>query len=144
MLIWLSVMLQLLTVENVLVCIIMQRLTRRVSVIRMTNRRRGGHVDLRVAVIVIKRFRFLFFWKWKCIRMRQLMKFKPVHYSDDISAFRENQWRLQRGSNDITIWPKSNIAVGRLYPCSTINLQAHGSSNESCRNDKSHSVGKSR
>jgi len=53
-------MLQLLTVENVLVCIIMQRLTRPVSVIRMTNRRRGGHVDLRVAVIVIKRFQFLF------------------------------------------------------------------------------------
>jgi len=53
-------MLQLLTVENVLVCIIMQRLTRRVSVIRMTNRRRGGHVHLRVAVIVIKRFQFLF------------------------------------------------------------------------------------
>jgi len=49
------------TVENVLVCIIMQRLTRHVSVIRMTNRRRGGHVDLRVAVIVIKRFQFLFF-----------------------------------------------------------------------------------
>ena len=53
-------MLQLLTVENVLVCIIMQRLTRRVSVIRMTNRRRRGHVGLRVAVIVIKRFQFLF------------------------------------------------------------------------------------
>ena len=26
----------------------------------MTNRRRGGHVDLRVAVSVIKRFEFLF------------------------------------------------------------------------------------
>jgi len=30
------------------------------SVIRMTNRRRGGHVDLRVAVSVIKGFEFLF------------------------------------------------------------------------------------
>ena len=42
--------------------IIMQRLTRRVSVIRMTNRRRmrGGHVDLRVAVSVIKRSELLF------------------------------------------------------------------------------------
>ena len=30
------------------------------SVIRMTNRMRGGHVDLRVAVSVIKRFEFLF------------------------------------------------------------------------------------
>jgi len=38
----------------------MQRLTRHVSVISMTNRRRGGHVDLRVAVSVIKRFEFLF------------------------------------------------------------------------------------
>jgi len=38
----------------------MQRLTRRVSAIRMTNHRRGGHVDLRVAVCVIKRFEFLF------------------------------------------------------------------------------------
>ena len=38
----------------------MQRLTRRVSVMRMTNRRRGGHVDLRVAVSVIRRFEFLF------------------------------------------------------------------------------------
>ena len=38
----------------------MQRLARRVSVIRMTNRMRGGHVDLRVAVSVIKRFEFLF------------------------------------------------------------------------------------
>ena len=37
----------------------MQRLTRHVSVIRTTNRRRGGHVDLRVAVSVIKRFEFL-------------------------------------------------------------------------------------
>ena len=35
----------------------MQRLTRHVSVIRMTNRRRGGHV---VAVSVMKRFEFLF------------------------------------------------------------------------------------
>jgi len=35
-------------------------LTRHVSVLRMTNRRRGGHVDLRVAVSVIKRFEFLF------------------------------------------------------------------------------------
>ena len=32
----------------------------RVSVIRMTNRRRGGHVALRLAVSVIKRFEFLF------------------------------------------------------------------------------------
>jgi len=31
----------------------MQRLTRSVSVIRMANRRRGGHVDLRVAVTCI-------------------------------------------------------------------------------------------
>ena len=38
----------------------MQRLTRHVSVIRMMNRRRGGHVVLRVAVSVIKRFEFLF------------------------------------------------------------------------------------
>ena len=30
------------------------------SIIRMTNRRRGGHVDLRVAVSAIKRFEFLF------------------------------------------------------------------------------------
>jgi len=33
---------------------------RRVSVIRMTNRRHGGHVELRVAVSVIKRFELLF------------------------------------------------------------------------------------
>jgi len=33
---------------------------RRVSVIRMTNRRRGGHVELRVAVSAIKRFELLF------------------------------------------------------------------------------------
>jgi len=39
----------------VVVIIIMQRLMRHVSVIRMTNRRRGGHVDLWVAVSVIKR-----------------------------------------------------------------------------------------
>ena len=38
----------------------MQRLTRHVSALRMTNRRRGGHVDLRVAVSVTKRFGFLF------------------------------------------------------------------------------------
>ena len=37
---------------------IMQRLTRRVSVIKMRNRRRGGHVDLRLAVSVIKRSEF--------------------------------------------------------------------------------------
>jgi len=42
------------------IIIIMHRLTRHVSVIRMTNHRRGGHVDLRVAVSVIKRFEFLF------------------------------------------------------------------------------------
>jgi len=42
------------------IIIIMQRLSRHVSVIRMTNRRRGGHVVLRVAVSVIKRFEFLF------------------------------------------------------------------------------------
>ena len=35
-------------------------LSRHLSVIRITNRRRGGHVDLRVAVCVIKRFEFLF------------------------------------------------------------------------------------
>ena len=38
----------------------MLRLTHLVSVIRMTNRRRGGHVDLRVAVSLIKRSEFLF------------------------------------------------------------------------------------
>ena len=38
----------------------MQHLMHQVLVIRMTNRRRGGHVGLRVAVIVIKRFQFLF------------------------------------------------------------------------------------
>jgi len=38
----------------------MQHLTRHVSVIRMTTRRRWGHVDPRVAVSVIKRFEFLF------------------------------------------------------------------------------------
>jgi len=43
----------------IIIIIIMQRLTRHVSVIRITNRRRGGHVDLRVAVSVIKRFEFL-------------------------------------------------------------------------------------
>ena len=43
------------------IIIIMQRLTRHVSVIRMTNRRRGGHVDLRVAVSVIKRFELVSF-----------------------------------------------------------------------------------
>jgi len=37
----------------------MQRLKHHVSIIRMTNRRRGGHVDLRVAVSVIKRFEFI-------------------------------------------------------------------------------------
>ena len=42
--------------------IIMQRLTRRVSVIRMTiaGECAGGHVDLRVAVSVIKRSELLF------------------------------------------------------------------------------------
>ena len=40
--------------------IIMWRLTLHVSVIKMMNRRRGGHVDLRVAVSLIKRFEFLF------------------------------------------------------------------------------------
>ena len=39
---------------------IMWRLTLHVSVIKMMNRRRGGHVDLRVAVSLIKRFEFLF------------------------------------------------------------------------------------
>ena len=43
-----------------LLFIIMWRLTLHVSVIKMMNRRRGGHVDLRVAVSVIKRFEFLF------------------------------------------------------------------------------------
>jgi len=47
-------------VYKVLFLIIMQHSTRHVSVIRMTNRRRGGHVDLRVAVSVMKRFEFLF------------------------------------------------------------------------------------
>ena len=40
--------------------IIMWRLTLHVSVIKMMNRRHGGHVDLRVAVSLIKRFEFLF------------------------------------------------------------------------------------
>jgi len=44
----------------IIIIIIMQRLTHHVSVIRMMNRRRGGHVDLRVAVSVIKRFEFHF------------------------------------------------------------------------------------
>jgi len=39
---------------------IKQRLKRHALVIRMTNHRREGHVDLRVAVSVIKRFEFLF------------------------------------------------------------------------------------
>jgi len=43
-----------------IIIIIMQRLMRHVSVIRITNCRKGGHVDLRVAVSVIKRFKFLF------------------------------------------------------------------------------------
>ena len=38
----------------------MQRLTRPVSVMRMTSGRRGGHVDLQIAVSVIKRFELLF------------------------------------------------------------------------------------
>jgi len=38
----------------------MQRLTRHVSVIRMTNHRCEGHVDLRVVVSVIKRFELHF------------------------------------------------------------------------------------
>jgi len=45
---------------KIIIIIIMQRLMRHVSVIRMTNCRKGGHVDLRVAVSVIKRFEFLF------------------------------------------------------------------------------------
>jgi len=44
----------------IIIIIIMQHLTRHVSVIRMTTRRRWGHVDLRVAVSIIKRFEFLF------------------------------------------------------------------------------------
>ena len=44
----------------IIIIIIMQHLTRHVSVIRMTTRRRWGHVDPRVAVSVIKRFEFLF------------------------------------------------------------------------------------
>ena len=44
----------------IIIIIIMQRLTHHVSVIRMTYRRRGGHMDLRVAFSVIKRFEFLF------------------------------------------------------------------------------------
>jgi len=45
----------------IIIIIIMQRLTRHVSVIRTMNRRRrrGCHVDLRVAVNVIKRLEFL-------------------------------------------------------------------------------------
>ena len=43
-----------------IVIVIMQHLMHQVLVIRMTNRRRGGHVDLRVAVSVTKRFEFLF------------------------------------------------------------------------------------
>ena len=35
----------------IIIIIIMQRLTHNVSVIRMMNRRRGGHVDLRVATV---------------------------------------------------------------------------------------------
>jgi len=46
--------------NSFIIIIIMQRLTRHMSIIRMTNRRRGGHVDLQVAVSVIKRFEFLF------------------------------------------------------------------------------------
>ena len=47
-------------VRNIVI-IIMRRLTRRVSVIRMKNRRRGDHkMDLWVAVGVIKRCEFLF------------------------------------------------------------------------------------
>jgi len=46
--------------EFIIIVIIMQRLTRHVSVIRITNRRRWGHVVIRVAVSVIKRFEFLF------------------------------------------------------------------------------------
>jgi len=45
---------------NSFIIIIMQRLTRHMSIIRMTNRRHGSHMDLRVAVSVIKRFEFLF------------------------------------------------------------------------------------
>jgi len=45
------------TAVIIIIIIIMQRLTRHVSVIRLTNR---SHVDLRVAVSVIKRFKFLF------------------------------------------------------------------------------------
>ena len=43
-----------------IVIVIMQHLMHQVLVIRMTNRRRGGHVELRVAVSVIKRFELLF------------------------------------------------------------------------------------
>jgi len=46
--------------RTIIIIIIMQCLTRRVSVIRMTNRMRGGHVDLRVAISLIKRSEFLF------------------------------------------------------------------------------------
>jgi len=44
----------------IIIIIIMQGLTCHVLVIRMMNRWRGSHVDLRVAVSVIKRFEFLF------------------------------------------------------------------------------------
>ena len=46
--------------NSFIIIIIMQRLTRHMSIIRMTNRSRSGHVDLQVAVSVIKRFEFLF------------------------------------------------------------------------------------
>ena len=44
----------------IIIIIIMQHLTCHVSVIKTTNRRHGGHVDLWVAVSVIERFEFLF------------------------------------------------------------------------------------
>jgi len=37
----------IITIINIIIIIIMQRLTRHMSVIRMTNRRRGDQVDLR-------------------------------------------------------------------------------------------------
>ena len=53
----------------IIIIIIMQRLSCHVSVIRMTNRWRGSHVDLRVAVSVIKRFEFPFESVWSDVQV---------------------------------------------------------------------------
>jgi len=44
----------------IIIIIIMQRLTRRMSVIRWRVAGAGGHINLQVAVSVIKGFEFLF------------------------------------------------------------------------------------